>query len=412
MSTTTDLATRNGTVAAHQPGALAIQDGQPEWTPMQLAALGQLGVKDAPDGDKQVFLHVSQRTGLDPFARQIYMIPRNEKKSERRNGQWVDTWTTKWTIQTGIEGWRVIRDRAERRYGLRGIKGRFTYYDADGNDYPAWVRPLPPVAVELTYTVIEPGGREVPYTSILRYSEYVQLKDGKPVAQWATKPVHMLEKCTEADAYRCAFPQDYSGVVLDDTMPPPEPATEVPQRATGEEIRNRPRRPQQVRSEVVTVTPDAAPEDAPWPGDAVPARPARNADRATGEVIPDGDADPTTSGASSSAHAPGSASQRRTGRQSPSTSSGSGTIPDQDADPRAAVLAAFDALGVAGPEIPAYLTRWSGHKYASPESLSRAAATWFSGKLAGLGSRDELEAVVVAAEARREQDAEGEAAGE
>jgi phage recombination protein Bet len=367
MSTTTDIATRNGAIAVHQPGALAIQDGQPEWTPMQLAALGQLGVKDAPDGDKQVFLHVSQRTGLDPFARQIYMIPRNEKKSERRNGQWVDTWTVKWTIQTGIEGWRVIRDRAERRYGLRGIKGRFTYYDAEGNDYPAWVRPLPPVAVELTYTVIEPGGREVPYTSILRYSEYVQLKDGKPVAQWATKPVHMLEKCTEADAYRCAFPQDYSGVVLDDTMPPPEPVAEapLPQRVTAAEIQQRAGRQhgQPVRS--VTVPPP--PEEAPWPGDAAPARPARNADRATGEVIPDGD------------------------------------------DPRAAILAAFDALGIAGPEIPAYLTRWSGHKYASVDSLSAAAAGWFADRLGKLGSRDELEAAVVAAEARRDQDLAAEA---
>lgn len=113
----------------------------------------------------------------------------------------------------------------------------------------------------------------------------------------------------------------------------------------------------------------APPEDAPWPGDAAPARPARRADRATGEVIPDDGGD----------------------------------------DPRAAVLAAFDALGVAGPEIPAYLTRWSGHKYASPESLSRAAAAWFADRLGKLGSRDELEAVVVAAEARREQDQAAEA---
>jgi len=339
-------------VAVREPsGALAIQDGQVSWDPMQLAALAQLGIKDASDGDKQVFLHVSQRTGLDPFARQIYMIGRNEKLP---NGQWGK----KWTIQTGIEGWRVIRDRAERRYGLRGILSRFTYYGSDGTPVPVWVQKLPPVACEVTYTVVESGGREVPYTSVLRFSEYVQMKDGKAIAQWApdAKPVHMLEKCTEADAYRKAFPQDYSGVVLDDAMPPADadPPQERP-RVTGEQARAR--APQQVRSEVVTVTPDAP----------------REVNTETGEVIPDG------------------GGQRA------------------EDDPRAAVLAAFDALLVPGPEIPAYLTRLSGHSYASVESLSHAAAGWFADRLGKLGSRDELEAAAVAAEARREQDSAAEA---
>jgi phage recombination protein Bet len=365
--TTTDIATRNGQLSPHQQAALAIEPGQVTWNEVQEAALAQIGLKDASPADRAVFLHVCQRTGLDPFSAQIYMIPRKEWDSVARAER------VKWSIQTGIKGLRVIRDRAERRYGVRGVLSRFTYYDTDENEHKVWTRPLPPVACEVTYTVRDGNGVETPYTSVLRFLEYQQHnKDGKAMAQWAPdqKPVHMLEKCCEADVYNKAFPQDFAGVYLDDAMPPPEPVTEapLPQRVTAAEIRQRAARAhgQPVRS--VTVPPP--PEDAPWPGDAAPARAARNADRATGEVIPDGD------------------------------------------DPRAAVLAAFDALGVAGPEIPAYLTRWSGHEYASPESLSRAAATWFSGKLAGLGSRDELEAVVVVAEARREQDAEGEASGE
>ena len=266
MTTTTDVAVREPT------GALAIQAGQVAWEPMQLAALAQLGIKDAPDGDKQVFLHVSQRTGLDPFARQIYMIGRRENNRVQRNGQWTDNWSVKWTIQTGIEGWRVIRDRAERRYGLRGILSRFTYYDANGGEHKVWVQKLPPVACEVTYTVVEPGGREVPYTSVLRFSEYVQMKDGTAIAQWApsAKPVHMLEKCTEADAYRKAFPQDYSGVVLDDAMPPPEDAPPPQSRVTAEEIRAR--RPQPATAEVAREAPEGA---APASGES--ARPAQRA---------------------------------------------------------------------------------------------------------------------------------------
>jgi phage recombination protein Bet len=179
----------------HPATALAIQPGQIAWDKTQLAALSQLGLEDAGDGDRAVFLHVCQRTGLDPFARQIYMIGRNEKKSEKRNGQWVDIWTKKWTIQTGIDGFRVNRSRAERNAGVRGVLGRAIFYDLEGNEHRVWVQQRPPAACEITYTVRDRDGGETPYTSVLRFSEYVQLKDGNPIAQWATKPAHMLEKC-------------------------------------------------------------------------------------------------------------------------------------------------------------------------------------------------------------------------
>src|SRR4029077_18302626 len=88
----------------------------------------------------------------------------------------------------------------------------------------------PPAACEITYTVKDIAGNETPYTSVLRFAEYCQVKDGNPIAQWATKPAHMLEKCTEADVYRKAFPQDFSGIYLDDTMPPQQDTPAAPPR--------------------------------------------------------------------------------------------------------------------------------------------------------------------------------------
>lgn len=255
-------------VAVREHGALAIETGQTRWTEMQEAAFGQLGIADAPEGDKGVFLHVSQRTGLDPFSKQIYMIGRKEKKSEKRGSQWVDVWSVKYTIQTGIEGFRVMRSRAERLEGVRGILSRPVYYDREGKEFKVWFFQHPPVAVEMTYTVRDRNGVETPYTSILRFDEYRQTrKDANDnlvlTGQWATKPCHMLEKCTEADVYRKAFPQDFSGVQLDDAMPAPDPdappAQPERQRVTAAAARER--RAQTVTSEVVDVTPNAASGD-------------------------------------------------------------------------------------------------------------------------------------------------------
>jgi phage recombination protein Bet len=278
-------------------GALAIEAGQTAWTPMQLAAFGQLGIADAPEGDKQVLLHVAQRTGLDPFARQIYMIGRNEKKSVKQpGGRWEDVWTVKYGIQTGIEGFRVIRARAERAEGIRGILSRPVYYDAEGNEYKAWLSRGVPVAVEMTYTAIDRAGRETPYTSILRFDEYRQTRKETSngaeqqvlSGQWAVKPTHMLEKCAEADVYRKAFPQDYSGVDLDDAMPEPDwenmPEAELDARAravgyrprvTAEQARAR--APQHVTATATAVAPNVPPAAAEAPAAAVPHPPAEAA---------------------------------------------------------------------------------------------------------------------------------------
>ena len=199
----------------HPATALAIQPGQPTWDNTQLAALGQLGLADAGDGDRAVFLHVCQRTGLDPFARQIYMIARNEKVG-RPVAQEVDDPDR----HRRLPGQPRPRRETPR---VRGILGRAIFYDHEGNEYKVWVQPRPPAACEITYTVRDRDGNETPYTSVLRFTEYCRPKDGNPVAQWATKPAHMLEKCTEADVYRKAFPQDFSGIYLDDAMPQDTP---------------------------------------------------------------------------------------------------------------------------------------------------------------------------------------------
>jgi len=171
--------------------ALAIRDGQEMFTPKQLAALTQLGIENAPNADLAVFMHRCQATGLDPFSNQITMIKRGGK----------------WTIQTEIDGYRVIAHRAARRDGVELSYGPTYWYDAAGGKRDVWTGDGPPVAASVT---VYKDGK--PFPGVARFTSFAAYKDGQLVRQWATMPDHMIAKCAEAQALRKAFPQDLDGI--------------------------------------------------------------------------------------------------------------------------------------------------------------------------------------------------------
>lgn len=172
--------------------ALTIGSTQMEFTAQQLAALKQIGLQDAPEGDLMVFFHQCKRTGLDPFVRQIYMIPRWSSKG------------TRWTIQTGIDGFRLT---AERSKVYAGSQEKWEFA-TDGTLYSATV---------VVYKMIE--GQKCPFQATAHYAEYCQKnKEGNPSGTWATLPMTMLAKCAEAKALRKAFPQDLSGLYTAEEM--------------------------------------------------------------------------------------------------------------------------------------------------------------------------------------------------
>ena len=188
--------------------ALAIRADQREFTPAQVAALRQLGVSGATEGDLQVFFHQAQRTGLDPFARQLYMIGRSQWNPVTRQNE------TKQTIQTGIDGFRLIARRASDH-----AREPFGYEDTlwcgpDGRWTDVWLSPDAPAAAKVT--VLRNGQR---FPAVALFGEYAGLtKDGKPTRMWSEKGALMLAKCAEALALRKAFPQDLSGLYTADEM--------------------------------------------------------------------------------------------------------------------------------------------------------------------------------------------------
>ena len=198
-------------IERHHGSTLTLTADQEWWNDKQIAALRQLGVDRASNGDLAVFMHVAQRTGLDPFARQIYMIERQGKQ----------------TIQTGIDGFRLVARRAVDRAGESLAIGGGEWCGTDGVWRDVWLDSEPPAAARVT---VKRNGHE--FVGVALFREYAQTKrDGNLMAQWATRPAGMLAKCAEALALRKAFPLDLAGVYTDDEMGQAQRPAE--QRTTG-----------------------------------------------------------------------------------------------------------------------------------------------------------------------------------
>lgn len=170
--------------------ALAVNPDQQMWDTKQLAALKQLGLTNASNGDLAVFLHYAQRTGLDPFARQLYMIERGGR----------------FTIQASIDGLRIVAQRSGEYAGQVGPY----WCGEDGAWTDIWLEKTPPLAAKVG--VLRKGFVE-PLWSVAKFDGY---NANSPI--WKKMPDLMIAKCAEALALRKAFPNDLSGIYTAEEM--------------------------------------------------------------------------------------------------------------------------------------------------------------------------------------------------
>ena len=169
--------------------------------------------KGASDDELKLFLHIAGKTGLDPFTRQIYCVPRWDSKLGRNV----------YSAQTSVDGFRLVALRSGQYAGQLGPY----WCGEDGHWVDVWLKKELPLAAKVG--VLRHDFKE-PLWGVAKFEGYKQTnKNGELTSFWKKMPDLMIAKCAESLALRKAFPNELSGLYSQEEMPEVKETEEIEQ---------------------------------------------------------------------------------------------------------------------------------------------------------------------------------------
>lgn len=205
-----------------------------EFERKELALIRNTVAKDCSPQEFDMFIHIAKAVGLDPLRRQIYAFVFGKGKGESER---------QLTVVTAIDGYRTISERSGN-YRPDDRPPRYTYDEALKS-------PTNPHGIETCTVSVHKyshgGWHEVPgfvywdeFVPTGYRKEDVEWKDGKrrdgssyrfmevkegaelvvdpSKTGWVKMPRNQIAKCAEAQAHRKAFPNDFSGVLVEEEV--------------------------------------------------------------------------------------------------------------------------------------------------------------------------------------------------
>lgn len=221
-------------------GILTIDPDQSKFTDRQIVALQAIGIdRSFPDAQIWSFLHLCQSRGLDPWAKEAYLIRRGKGDN------------TKYTMQTGIDGYLKLANDTGRFIRVAG-----TYWTGNDDDANAWrwdpveevmrrmwfdqwpasrgypgaARAVIEYVDSATKSIVRSDGVAhwdmyapmMPKWAGPKGNRHPVMVNGAQVMElsemWEKGYHHMIGKCSRALALRTAFPRETSGIYTHEEM--------------------------------------------------------------------------------------------------------------------------------------------------------------------------------------------------
>ena len=168
------------------------------FTPEQRRMILDTFLSGASESEAGVLMELARVRRLNPITRQIHFVKRWDGNRQREV----------WSAQVGIDGFRTLAERT----GLYGGQDEPSYeYGKDGK-------------LAVCRVAVYRTNWQRPCVGVAHFSEYAQTYKDKKTGQqsltqmWREKPHIMLAKCAEALALRKAFPDDLSGIYMEEEL--------------------------------------------------------------------------------------------------------------------------------------------------------------------------------------------------